>query len=260
MFINNGNIKIYIEKDYTAMSERAAGFFAERAVKNPSGAFGFATGSTPVGMYNALVEKYRKGELDFSQLSTFNLDEYYPIECDNDQAYRYFMEQHLFNHVNLNKANINLLNGETEDATLECGAYEEKIRLAGGIVLQILGIGTNGHIGFNEPDEYFSGTTGVVNLTKSTIDDNARFFENRDQVPRKALSMGIRTIMSAGEILLLANGRNKSKIISDALFGRITPQVPASILQVHHHVSVLLDELAAEDILPFFYESSEEVI
>jgi len=248
MFFKIGNIKIHIEKDYNAMSARAADIFTEAAVKNPSGAYGFATGSTPIGMYNVLVEKYKEGALDFSQLSTFNLDEYYPIKSDNDQCYRCFMEQRLFNLVNLNKSNINLLNGETGDTSRECSAYEEKIHLAGGIVLQILGIGTNGHIGFNEPGDYFSGATGVVNLTKNTIDDNARFFENRDQVPRKALSMGIRTIMSSKEILLLASGKNKSQIISDTLFGRITPQVPASILQVHRHVRVVLDEAAAEGI------------
>jgi len=249
MFHKIGNIQICIEKDYEAMSLRAADIFADHVAKNPNGAYGFATGSTPIGMYKALVEKYKNGNLDFSQITTFNLDEYYPINQDNDQSYRYFMGQNLFNHVNLDKSKINLLSGEAEDAMLECKAYDDKIRIAGGIALQILGIGTNGHIGFNEPDDYFSGKTGIVNLTENTINDNARFFENRDQVPCQALSMGIGSIMSAKEILLLASGTNKSHIVADMLLGHVTPQVPASILQFHQHVTVVLDAPAAENIL-----------
>jgi len=248
MFHKIGNIKICIEKDYEGMSLRAAYIFATQVAKKPHGAFGFATGGTPVGMYKELIEKNKRGELDFSQMTTFNLDEYHPIKPDNNQSYRYFMEQNLFNHVNLKKDNINLLNGEAEDALLECKAYEDRIRLVGGIDLQILGIGNNGHIGFNEPDDYFSGSTSLVHLAESTIDANARFFENRDQVPRQAMSMGIRSIMSAKEILLLASGANKARIVADMLIGRVTPQVPASILQFHQNVTVVLDEAAADDI------------
>lgn len=248
MFQKIGNIKICIEKDYEAMSLRAADIFADCVAQNSNGAYGFATGSTPVGMYKALVEKYKNGKLDFSQITTFNLDEYYPIKGDHDQSYRYFMEQNLFNHVNLDKSKINLLNGQAEDTILECKAYDHKIGIAGGITLQILGIGTNGHIGFNEPNDYFSGKTGIVDLTENTINDNARFFESRAQVPCQALSMGIGSIMSAKEILLLAAGANKSKIIADMLLGRVMPQVPASILQFHQHVTVVLDTPAAEDI------------
>jgi len=247
MFHRIGNIQLYIESNYDAMSARAADIFAEQAAERLNGVYGFATGSTPIGMYKALIKKYHEKKLDFSQWTTFNLDEYYPIKRDNDQSYRFFMEQQLFNHVNLNKSNINLLDGEAEDATVECRAYEEKISLAGGITLQLLGIGTNGHIGFNEPDDYFSGTTGIVNLTQNTINDNARFFESSEQVPRQALSMGIRTIMSAQKILLIASGSNKSPIIAQMLYGRITPQVPASVLQLHRHVTVVLDDAAAVD-------------
>ena len=248
MFHKIGNIKICIESDYDAMSMRAAGIFADYVSTKPSGTYGFATGSTPIGMYKALVEKNKAGKLDFSQMTTFNLDEYYPIKPDNDQSFRYFMEHQLFNHVNLDKSKINLLDGEAKDAMLECKAYDDRIRLSGGIDLQILGIGTNGHIGFNEPDDYFSGNTGVVNLTESTIADNARFFKSRDQVPRKALSMGIGSIMSAREIILIASGSNKSQIIADTLLGRVTPRVPASILQFHQRATIVLDAAASECI------------
>jgi glucosamine-6-phosphate deaminase len=248
MFYKVGNIKICVEKDYDAMSTRAAYIFEGHVQKKPGGVFGFATGGTPVGMYKELAEKNKRGELDLSQITTFNLDEYHPIKNDNHQSYRYFMNQHLFDHVNIKETNIHLLNGEAVDASLECKAYEDRIRLAGGIDLQILGIGMNGHIGFNEPDDYFPGTTRLVGLTDSTIDANARFFESRDQVPTHAMSMGVGTIMSARSILMLVTGSNKARIVADMLLGHVKPQVPASILQFHRHVTIVLDEAAAEDI------------
>lgn len=243
-----GNIKVCTEPDYAAMSRRAADIFADAMAQNPDAAFGFATGSTPLGLYKELIERNKRGEVDFSGITTFNLDEYYPIKGDNDQSYRYFMERNLFDHVNVRKESVNLLDGETADAMLECKAYEDRIRLTGGIYLQLLGIGANGHIGFNEPNDHFPGTTHLVELTESTVDANSRFFESREQVPKHALTMGIRTIMSAEKILLVVSGANKSRVLADMLLGHITPLVPASILQLHHNVVVVADDEAAQDI------------
>jgi len=247
-FYKVGGIRLCVEESYDFMSIRAASIFVEHLKKKPDGVFGFATGSTPTGMYQALVALHNKGKADFSRATTFNLDEYYPIAADNPQNYRNFMEKSLFNHVNLDKSKINLLNGAADDALLECKSYEDRIRIAGGIDLQILGIGTNGHIAFNEPDDHFSGATRLVDISENTINDNARFFGSRELVPTQALSMGIRSIMMAQSILLIASGENKARVIADMFLGHVTPRLPASILQFHRDVVVVLDKAAASDV------------
>ena len=240
-----GNIKIYVEDTYGAMSAKAAEIFVTNLNNKPDGVYGFATGSTPIGLYKELIKKNQNGEINFSGITTYNLDEYYPIARENDQSYDYFMREKLFNHIDINGDNINLPNGQAEDPAKECFEYEEKIRASGGIDLQILGIGANGHIGFNEPDTHFAKNTRHISLAESTIEANSRFFESADLVPRHALTMGIKTIMQAKKILLVVNSVKKSEILNSALFGDITPDVPASILQLHPDVSVIIDIEAA---------------
>ena len=240
-----GNIKVYVEGDYEGMSRKAADLFCEEVRRNPQGKYGLATGSTPVGMYQELIKRYEAGQVDFGQVVTFNLDEYYPIKKANDQSYDYFMKENLFNHINAEAGNINIPNGEAKDPEVECAEYEEKIRERGGVDLQILGIGENGHIGFNEPAEYFAKETNYIALTESTISANARFFESADEVPKHALTMGIKTIMQAKRIMLMASSAKKAEILAQALLGEITPKVPASVLQLHRDVVIVVDEEAA---------------
>jgi len=244
--IDLGNIKIYAENSYEDMSAKAAEIFSEELKKNPKGVYGFATGSTPVGMYKELIKKYETEGIDFSNVTTFNLDEYYPIKKDNSQSYDYFMKENLFRHINLKEENINIPNGEADNSVEECMRYEEKIKNSGGIDLQILGIGENGHIGFNEPSKHFTKVTNFIPLTDSTISANSRFFESKDEVPKHALTMGIQTIMKAKKILLVVNSAKKKEILKKALFGEITPEVPASILQLHQDVTVVVDNEAGD--------------
>ena len=238
------NIRVEIEKDYDAMSVRAAEIFGEAIRERPRAAFGFATGSTPVGLYGELVRLHGEG-LDFSGISTFNLDEYHPISPKSDQSYYYFMQQHLFGKVNVDPSRVNLPDGDAADPVAEAAAYEAKIQDSGGIELQVLGIGLNGHIGFNEPDESFGAGTRYVPLSEVTINSNARHFDDPADVPRHAITMGIRTIMLCRNIVLMANGAAKAEILRDSLMGPITPLVPASVLQLHPSVIVLADSEAA---------------
>ena len=242
------NIKLYIEADYDAMSRKAASVFAEAVTAKPTAAYGFATGSTPVGMYNVLVEMQNDGKVDLSRLTAFNLDEYHPIAGDNPQSYRFFMDQQLFARVGLPKANRYIPCGEAADPLAECAAYEQQIADAGGIEMQILGIGANGHIGFNEPGDVFSGQTGYVPLAQATIDSNVRFFDKPEDMPRHALTMGVQDIMMAKRIILLASSAGKAAILAAALTGPITPQVPASVLQLHQNVIVIADQAAASKL------------
>ena len=238
-------ININIEQDYKALSCKAAQLFAQKMKENPTAAFGFATGSSPIGMYKELVRMHKEEGLDFSGITTFNLDEYHPLSRTSEHSYYYFMQQHLFGHVNINQANINIPDGMAKDVEAECRNYEAKIAEAGGIVAQILGIGLNGHIGFNEPGESFEAETRHVPLAEMTVNANMQHFSNPDEMPRHALTMGIRTIMMAKNVILLANGAAKASIIKDAITGAITPLVPASALQLHPSVSVVLDKEAA---------------
>jgi len=243
------NIKVIVMEDYEQMSAKAADIMSAEINKKPNVVLGLATGGTPEGLYKELVKKNRANEVSFAGVTTFNLDEYYPIKKANPQSYDYFMKDNLFNHVNIDLSKVNIPNGECADPASECDAYEAKIAAAGGIDLQLIGIGMNGHIAFNEPADSFTSKTNYTSLTDSTIQANKRYFDDEKDVPRHALTMGIRTIMLARKILMIANSEKKAEIIESALFGDITPQVPASVLQLHQDVTVVLDKAAASRIL-----------
>lgn len=241
-------MKIYKAKDYKDMSRKAANIISAQVIMKPNCVLGLATGSTPIGNYDQLVEWYNKGDLDFSEVTTVNLDEYKGLPRTNDQSYYYFMHQHLFDRVNIDPERTNVPNGMEPDAEKECGRYEELIRSLGGVDLQLLGLGHNGHIGFNEPGEAFEKETHCVDLTESTIEANKRFFASADDVPKQAYTMGIKTIMQAKKILIVVNGENKADIVERAFFGPVTPEVPASILQLHNDVTLVGDEAALAKI------------
>lgn len=241
-------MKIYKAKDYKDMSRKAANIISAQVIMKPNCVLGLATGSTPIGTYDQLVEWYNKGDLDFSEVTTVNLDEYKGLPRTNDQSYYYFMHQHLFDRVNVDPERTNVPNGMEPDAEKECGRYEELIRSLGGVDLQLLGLGHNGHIGFNEPGEAFEKETHCVDLTESTIEANKRFFASADDVPKQAYTMGIKTIMQAKKILIVVNGENKADIVERAFFGPVTPEVPASILQLHNDVTLVGDEAALAKI------------
>lgn len=238
-------MQVIIAKDYDALSKQAAIIIAAQVIGQPDSVLGLATGSTPVGTYKNLAAFYQEGSLDFSQVKTFNLDEYYGAAPDNPCSYRWFMEENLFKHINIPPENTHIPNGLAQDTAAECREYEEKIHRAGGIDLQLLGIGGNGHIGFNEPSDNFQSATHLVDLDPETIKANSRFFDSPDQVPRQALSMGIKSIMAARSILLLANGKAKARAVSEMIRGPITPAHPASVLQLHPRVVVIADQEAA---------------
>lgn len=227
---------------YQAMSEAAADIFAETLRKKPDAVLGLATGSTPIGLYEELARRYAAGALDFSAATSYNLDEYIGLAGDHPQSYRYFMNQQLFSRVNIDLARTFVPSGLSDDFATDGRAYDAAIAAAGGIDLQLLGIGNNGHIGFNEPDAVFSKETHPITLTESTIQANARFFDTIDEVPRQAITMGMGTIMAAKKVLLVANGAGKAEIVRQAVSGPVTPRLPASILQFHPDVTVLFAE------------------
>lgn len=233
---------IYAGKDYQDVSRKAANIMSAQIIMKPNAVLGLATGSTPVGMYAQLVDWYKKGDLDFSRITSVNLDEYRGLSGENEQSYRYFMNTNLFDHVNIDKTRTYVPNGMEEDSDKACEEYNEIIHSVGGIDIQLLGIGGNGHIGFNEPGDAFEKGTHVVDLTESTIQANARFFATMDEVPKQAYTMGIKNIMSAKKILLVATGESKADALYKSLYGPITPNVPASILQLHNDVTVVADE------------------
>lgn len=237
-------MKLYRAKDYNDMSRKAANIISAQVIMKPDCVLGLATGSSPVGTYKQLIEWYEKGDLDFSDVKTANLDEYKGLTRDNDQSYYYFMHENFFKHVNIKEENTNIPDGTEPDAAKETARYDEVVRNLGGVDLQLLGLGHNGHIGFNEPAEDYPKGTHIVDLQESTIEANKRFFASVDQVPRQAYTMGIGTIMSAKKILLIVSGAEKAQILRDVICGPITPKVPASILQLHPDVSVVADEAA----------------
>lgn len=237
-------MRIIVCNNYEEMSKKAALLVASQVNLKPNSVLGLATGSTPEGMYDYLIEMYRNNEVDFSQVTTFNLDEYFPIAKSNVQSYDYFMKENLFSKVNIPSENINIPNGEAKDPETECKRYEEKISLSGGIDLQILGIGQNGHIGFNEPDSFLYSCTHKTDLSESTINANSRFFESADEVPKNALTMGMATILKAKKILLLASGKNKHEAISKLVSGMITTSCPATLLNIHNDLIVICDKEA----------------
>ena len=230
--------------DYTAMSRQAANLISAQVIVKPNCVLGLATGSTPIGTYKQLIEWYNKGDLSFANVRSVNLDEYKGLSGDHDQSYRYFMQNSLFNHVDIDVANTSVPNGKAEDADAECAAYDAHIRELGGIDLQLLGMGHNGHIGFNEPADEFVGPTHVVELAQSTIDANKRFFASEADVPRQALTMGMAAILQARSVVVVVSGEDKAEIVHKAFFGPITPRVPASLLQLHPNVTVVGDEAA----------------
>jgi glucosamine-6-phosphate deaminase len=237
-------MEIYRAKNYQDMSRKAANIISAQIIMKPDCVLGLATGSSPIGAYEQLVEWYKKGDLDFSRVTTVNLDEYKGISRDNSQSYYYFMNDNLFSHVNIDRSKTFLPDGMEEDSEKACRQYDEIIHSLGGVDLQLLGLGHNGHIGFNEPGIAFEKGTHCVTLTERTIKANMRFFLSEDDVPRQAYTMGIKTIMSAHKILLVVSGEEKADIVKEAFFGPITPQVPASVLQLHNDVTIVADEAA----------------
>ena len=237
-------MKICRAKDYNDMSRKAANIISAQIIMKPNCVLGLATGSTPVGTYRQLVEWYEKGDLDFSEVMTVNLDEYKGLTRENPQSYYYFMNENLFGKVNINKTRTFLPDGTEPDSKTACENYNEILRAVGDVDLQLLGLGHNGHIGFNEPGESFSTETHCIDLSEQTIKANARFFETLEEVPRQAYTMGVKTIMSARRILIIVSGEDKAEIVKRAFFGPITPQVPASILQLHRNVTLVADEAA----------------
>ena len=237
-------MKIYKTKNYEEMSKKAAHIIASQVILNPDCVLGLATGSTPVGTYKNLIEWYNNGDLDFSQITSCNLDEYRGLSGEHDQSYRYFMNHNLFDHVNIRKECTYVPDGLEEDSDKAARDYDQIIADQGGIDLQLLGLGHNGHIGFNEPADEFPKGTHVVDLTESTIQANKRFFASEADAPRQAYTMGIGTIMSAKKILVVVSGEDKAEILNKVINGPITPQVPASILQLHPDVTIVADEAA----------------
>lgn len=242
-------MRIYCEKDYSAVSRRTANLIAAQILSKPDCVLGLATGSSPVGTYKELIQWCREGDLSFKEVRSVNLDEYYGLAPDHDQSYRYFMQTNLFDHVDIVPENTNVPSGLAADPAAECARYEQLVAELGYADLQLLGMGRNGHIGFNEPCDNFPVATHLVDLTQSTIEANARFFASADDVPRQALTMGIGTIMRARKILVVVNGADKADAVWKAFAGPVAPEVPASILQLHPDVTVVGDESALSKLM-----------
>ena len=237
-------MKIIHAKDYNDLSRKAANIISAQVILKPESVLGLATGSSPLGVYRQLILWYEKGDLDFAEATSVNLDEYRGLPADNEQSYHYFMHQNFFDHINIDPARIHIPDGMAADPEAECRRYDQLIADLGGIDLQLLGIGRNAHIGFNDPDDHFSKYTHQVDLTESTIAANTRFFEREEDVPRQAISMGMQAITQARKILLIASGADKADALYASCFGPVTPQVPASILQLHQDVTIIADEEA----------------
>ncbi len=258
-------MEIIIRDTYEQMSRLAADVIRHQLLKKPSSVLGLATGSTPIGTYKELVRMHKEEGLDFSKVITFNLDEYLGLPPSHDQSYRYFMDQHLFSHINVDPKNIHVPYGHAEDIEEFCQWYEAEIKRAGGIDIQVLGIGGDGHIAFNEPGSSLGSRTRLKTLTKQTIDDNARFFSKEEEVPRFAITMGVGTILEAKKILMLANGPKKAEIVAEAIEGPVTAQVSASVLQLHRDVVVILDaeagsRLKRADYYKWVYQEKKRLI
>lgn len=235
-------MRVYCAKDYDGLCRKAANILSAQVILKPNSVLGPATGSTPLGIYRQLIDWHRKGDLDFSCATTFNLDEYRGIAPENPQSYHYYMVHNFFRHVNVPASRIHIPNGTAEDGAAECARYESLLAECGGIDMQLLGIGRNGHIGFNEPSSQFESSTFVVDLSESTIKANARFFSSESEMPRQAYTMGMRSIMQAKRIVLAVSGGDKANIVREAFCGPITAAVPASVLQLHNNVDLVGDE------------------
>ncbi len=235
-------MKFITVDSYEKLSRDAANIISAQVILKPDSVLGLATGSSPLGTYKQLIKWYEKGDIDFSEVTSVNLDEYVGLDGSNDQSYRYFMNENFFKHINIDINNTYVPNGCADDLDSEGQRYDKHIENLGGIDLQLLGIGLDGHIGFNEPDKYFVKSTHVVDLHESTIEANSRFFESIDDVPKQAITMGMVSIMQAKKILLIASGKAKRDILEKAFYGPITPEIPASILQLHPDITVIYSE------------------
>ena len=249
-------MRIFSAKNYEQMSRKAANVISAQLILKPDSVLGLATGSTPLGLYETLISWYMKGDLSFKKCSTINLDEYVGLSPEHEQSYAYFMYNNLFRYVDIKQKNTHLPNGLNTNKEEECKRYDALINSLGGVDMQLLGIGNNGHIGFNEPSDDFTIGTNYVKLTESTVNANSRFFDNIDEVQKYAYTMGIRSIMQAKKILLVASGKGKAEILEKALFGPVTPQVPASILQLANDLTVCADK----DALSIIREKHPEII
>lgn len=245
-------MRVWYAKDYNKMSKMAASMVASQITLKPNSFLALITGSTPIGTYKELIRKHEEDELDFSNVRVVNIDEYVGLPKTSDQSYSYFMYHNLYKFLNLAEENILTFRGENLELDKECQRMETNLRRQGTIDLHLLGIGRNGHIAFNEPSDSFSKGIRHVELSKETVEDNSRFFDSRSDVPKRAISFGVKTIMSARRILLLASGETKQEILFKALFGPITPEVPASALQLHPNVDVIADEKALKEIIARF--------
>lgn len=241
-------MNVIVCKDAAEAAKKAALIFAAQITEKPESVLGLATGSTPLGLYNELCAMHTAGILDFSKAVSFNLDEYVGLGENDKQSYRYFMNKNLFEKININPSNTFVPNGLAKDIGHECKSYEEKIAAAGGIDLQLLGVGHNGHIAFNEPADYFLEKTSLFKLDDKTIEANSRFFASKEQVPQRAISMGIGTIMAAKKIVIMITGRGKREILSKFINSPVTPQIPVTVLKFHSNVTVIADMEAAEGI------------
>lgn len=235
-------MKFITVKNYQKLSRQAANIISAQVILKPDSVIGLATGSTPLGVYKQLIEWHKKGDIDFSEVTSVNLDEYVGLDGEHEQSYRYFMNNNFFNYINIKKKNTFVPDGCSNDLDKEGEEYDKRIKQVGGIDLQLLGIGLDGHIGFNEPDDFFVKNTHVVDLHESTIKANSRFFKSVEDVPKQAITMGMVSIMQAKNILLIANGKSKKDILEKAFFGPITPKIPASILQLHPNITVIYSE------------------
>ena len=233
------NVLIYDTEEQIGIA--AGNYMCGQVLAKPNSVLGLATGSTPLKPYNHMIRLYEQGAVDFSKVTTFNLDEYCKLDVEDKNSYHSFMHENLFDHINIPKERIHFLDGNAADLEAECKQYEESIRAAGGIDIQLLGIGSNGHIAFNEPSDSFQRWTHVVSLKQSTIQDNSRFFNTIEEVPTQALTMGIGSIMQAKRILIIALGEHKAKAIKQVISGNVTPECPASVLQFHTDVTLMLD-------------------
>jgi len=248
-------MEVIIKSKYEQMSRAAAELVADVLNTKPNAVLGMATGSTPLGLYKELVRMHKEEGLDFSQVTTFNLDEYVGLPVDHDQSYHYFMHENFFKHVNISHQNIYIPSGTTNNYKAFCQWYEDRIQESGGIDIQILGIGSDGHIAFNEPTSSFSSRTRLKTLAKPTIDDNARFFAKREDVPIYAITMGVATILEARQLLLVANGKGKAKAIAQMIEGPVTSMITATALQMHAAASVFIDTDAASELdMAEYYE------
>ncbi|MCF0146914.1 MAG: glucosamine-6-phosphate deaminase [Clostridium sp.] len=239
-------MKVIVTKNYDELSKVAAKEMAKVVKNNPKAILGLATGGSPMGMYKELIRMNKDGEIDFSKVTTVNLDEYVGLSGDHPQSYRYFMNENLFNHINIDKNNTYVPNGLAENIEEECKNYDEKIANLGGTDLQLLGIGNNGHIAFNEPDEDLVAGTHLTGLTQDTIEANARFFDSIDEVPKTALTMGLGGIMKSKKIIVIASGESKAEAVKAMVKGKISTNMPASMLQMHRDVVIIVDEEAAK--------------